>query len=115
MLVQNANSIIEALVREMVFNPLDVESCLALLTVLDILMLQFGADRFTPNKGAIAFIFSELFWTISSPKVWPHLEPCWMHGIALSKSVCFSMKELVAAGASFSKLIRDAKNNDCSI
>ena len=45
-------------------------------------------------------------------RVWPHMEPCWSHGIALVKAMGYSIKDVVRIAVGFSRLVRTHNGSD---
>jgi hypothetical protein len=91
---QNTQTIIEALLMRMALDIDNVDLFMARMSVLTLVIVQFGADRFAANKSALTWVMAALFWTIS-PKIWCHLEPCWSHGLTLVKGVAQNTKSVL--------------------
>ena len=108
MMTQNWYTIVDSLLKVCPFNVDRPSDCKSMLAVLTVLVLQFGADRFAANKRALSWLFGTIATTLP-PHVWPHFEPCWSHGFALVKSLCYAIKDVVKVAAGFSRLVKTDK------
>ena len=110
---QDGLSIAEALLRRSPIRIEDAEhqeSLVLVCSVLLLLLLQYGGDRYAANIVAM-----EIVWFligIGPPNCWPHWEPCWSHGMALAKSSAYKVKELIQIAVTFSRLTQNATNMD---
>ena len=105
---QNADAILDGLIRRMAINIEDKEKLINTLRVVDAIFLQFGADRFSANLVALSYVWY-MCW-LHFPAVYPHFEPCWSHGVSLAKCAAYEMKPVIAAAGSLSSLLRKSRN-----
>ena len=91
---QDADSIIEALLRKM---PIRIDNVSFWRKVTEMvaheIMLQYGADRYSANLKGLVWLFNFVFGFLPL-KVNAHYEPCWCHGSCLGQNMSTGSKEV---------------------
>ena len=108
---QTADHLADAWLRRFPWDFESAQSFVAVANAVDVLLVQFGADRFSVNFTGLSWLFS-LIVEKQLSNVWPHLEMCWSHGMSLAKASVHDIKEVSSPTLSFTNLLRQSNNID---
>lgn len=108
---QSADYILEAVLRSLPFDLADRCCMQEVAGNCDHLLLTFCVDRAAANMRALSWVFEVLQGAGMPPNVFPHVELCAAHGVALVKSRARGDHDgIVQASHSLSALMRQGRS-----
>ena len=113
--VQRADFLLEAVLRSLPLDLLDQDKMRTVLANHDFALFGIAVDRASANTLACRWLCDYVYNTLKLKRLFVHSEPCSLHGLALVKGRCVSMKQLSSALYSFTRWIRIGRNHEALV
>ena len=112
---QDADSLLEGLLRSLPFNLEDTVETVHLLAENSVFIFAACVDRAKQNFCALRWMCDQVFHKIPCTNLLCHVEPCALHGVALVRSRGKVAKQIASALYSFTRWVRIFKNRDALV
>ena len=108
----NSDYLLEGMARAMPAFFDDVADVLRLCTGASLVIVSLCCDRASPNFRACAWLWKQMASPQLSHRIFPHIEPCALHGINLVKCRATGGKALITVMSSLGCLMRGWRFSD---